>query len=317
MKILAIVKELNYETKTKAETKIVPCDEIVKSKKLAIGCIFNSTPDALGDSFFSAIERGINEQIDRSGYTLGFSISTYQKEISDFESFFKRNAVDGVILLGRYSQKQIELVRSYFSNIVYAGVNYIKEEFSNFDEVICDCYKGVSSIIECLILQGHRRIGFVGEVDTEFINEHRFEAYVDTLHSHNIEYDMSLVVKTEINTMFSSRTAYQSVVQYLDDFHDRLPTAFFCANDITAIGTIRAINEHGLIIPKDISVVGFDGIEMSSYVSPPLSTVNVPKRELGQLAVIALANKILDGRSIPIRIDVPYKLIERKSAKLF
>ena len=89
------------------------------------------------------------------------------------------------------------------------------------------------------------------------------------------------------------------------------PTAVFCYNDMTALGALRAIHGHGLRVPADISLVGFDDLFFASYTQPPLTTVRQPRREMGRMALESLL-KLMAGEE-PAEIRVPAKLIVRES----
>ena len=93
------------------------------------------------------------------------------------------------------------------------------------------------------------------------------------------------------------------------------PTALFCANDAVALGVMSAAHEMGLRIPEDLSIIGIDDIGMAAYSVPPRTTIHVPKEELGKFAVKTLIDRIDGGHDFPLRIDLPYELIERKSCK--
>ncbi len=128
------------------------------------------------------------------------------------------------------------------------------------------------------------------------VNEHRFEAYKDVLR----EYDMKLIQEDILHTKLRADKAYSGMLDYLKGkVLEELPTAFYCANDVTAIGVMKAIRETGFSIPGDIAVVGLDDVDMASYVTPPLTTVKIQKEELGRTAAKILVDKIESGRDYP------------------
>lgn len=92
-----------------------------------------------------------------------------------------------------------------------------------------------------------------------------------------------------------------------------LPTAIFCCNDITAVGAIKSIKEMGLKIPQDVSLLSIDDIEMASYVTPMLSTISIPKEEMGKMAVKILLDRINKGHRLPVRLELPYQIKARES----
>ena len=90
-------------------------------------------------------------------------------------------------------------------------------------------------------------------------------------------------------------------------------TAFFCADDITAIGAMKAIKEHGLRIPEDVSVASIDDIDTAQYLTPSLTTTHIPLDEMGQMAAKILIDRIEGGHSKHVKILFPYDIIERNS----
>ncbi|NLL71833.1 MAG: LacI family transcriptional regulator [Epulopiscium sp.] len=278
------------------------------TKTKAIGCIFTSTGDTYTDPFFSHIAMGIQKEVADRGYVLGYSFSSYDMTDAALYNNISTNKVDGAIILGRFSQDVLKFLKANIQNLVYAGVNYVN---GGFDEVICDGYKGACTAVEHLISLGHTDIGFVGAIrgkdQNRVINEHRFDGYQDTMMKHDIAIDPDFICSVELSTL----DGYKGMQKLLKT--EKKPTAVFCANDVVAIGVMKAIHEEGLQVPKDMAVVGLDDIEMAAYVRPSLTTIRVPKEELGKFAVKMLIDRIEGGHDLPIRVDLPFELIVRES----
>jgi DNA-binding LacI/PurR family transcriptional regulator len=314
-KIWAIVKEMGYTPNQSARKLIKGEDDTnpIPSSK-AIGCIFTSTKDTYNDPFYSQIAVGIQEVISKRGYVLAFNYSSYDTSFSALYNNLSAYPVEGIIVLGRFDNETLKFLKNNFNNIVYAGVNYVN---GGFDEVICDGYKGTIVAIEHLIKLGYNKIGFVGETpiidDNKVINEHRFEAYRDVLGNYDIPFTEDYIVSSPLAT----KEAYINMKNYLQNTtKEKLPRAFFCANDVTAIGAMKAIRESNYKIPEDIAIIGLDDIEMSSFVTPSLTTIRIPKKELGKISAKILIDKIESDREIPIRVDVPFELKERESCSI-
>ena len=307
-RVWKIVQELGYQPNQNARKLIKGHTESAPMKTKAIGCIFTSTTDSYTDPFFSQIAMGIQQEVSNRGYVMGYSFSSYDMSDAALYNNISMNQVDGAVILGRFNKDVLRFLKENIKNIVYAGVNYVD---GGFDEVICDGYKGACTAVEHLISLGHKAIGFIGTtgIDKEFnlINEHRFNAYVDTMNGNNIPIDQDLICDIEL----SSLDAYENMKLMLNG--PKLPTALFCANDVVAIGAIKAINEKGISIPDEIAIIGLDDIEMASYITPTLTTIHVPKEELGRFAVKILVDRIEGGHEMPVRIDIPYHLVVRES----
>lgn len=313
-KIWAIVRELGYIPNQTARDLIKGENNIAtKTANRTICCIYTSTRDTYNDPFFSHIGAGVQEEANRSGYVIAYSLSTYEMSFSTLYKYIVTNPVDGVVVMGRFSKDTLDFINDNFKNVIYAGVNYVN---GGFDEVICDGYKGASHAVNYLLEQGYDNVGFIGELPGEsksrIVNEHRYEAYIDTISKRNLPIVKEHIIDTELN----SSAAYKSMKKYLDNaVKDNLPQAFYCANDVTAIGAMKAIKEGGYRIPEDIGIIGLDDIEMASFVTPSLTTVRIPKKELGITAVKILIDKIESRRTYPLRVDIPFELVIRDSVK--
>ena len=90
-------------------------------------------------------------------------------------------------------------------------------------------------------------------------------------------------------------------------------TAVFCANDVTAIGVMKAFREKGIMIPEDISVISIDNTEICQFSSPILTSIHIPKEDLGRFAVKLIIDRIEGGHRLPVKIEIPYTIITRES----
>src|SRR5690606_10733739 len=129
------------------------------------------------------------------------------------------------------------------------------------------------------IANGHQRILHITESKRRTI-QHRTEAYHDTLIEAGIPFDPALIIECEINAEDTYRVTKKLLAHKAPEF-----SAVFCANDISAMGFMRAAQEAGLRIPHDISVVGFDDIASVAFLTPPLTTIRI---EIGELASMAV-----------------------------
>jgi len=309
-KVWKIVRELGYVPNENAR-RLVKSQEQARGKKLstkALGCIFTSTKDTYNDPFFSLIARGVQMEAGERGYILGYSFSSTDMTRSAFYNNVTSNPVDGAVVMGRFNKDFLEFLKNNFTNVVYAGLNCVN---GGFDEVICDAYKAAVCAVEHLISLGHRKIGYIGSIpeleDSGVINEHRFEGFKDAMKKHGMEINESFIRNIELSTV-DGYMAMKSILK-----NEELPSALFCANDSVAIGAMKAIHEVGLKIPKDIAIIGIDDIEMSAFVRPALTTIHVPKIELGRFAAKILIDRIEGGHQLPVRVDLPFELKVRES----
>jgi DNA-binding LacI/PurR family transcriptional regulator len=165
--------------------------------------------------------------------------------------------------------------------------------------------------VDHLIALGHTKIGYIGSIpgkeNLDAVNEHRFNGYCDTIKKHGLELCKDYIQNIE----FSTIEGFKAMNTILEN--GKIPTAIFCSNDYAEIGAMKAIHKSGLKIPRDLAIVGLSNLEISEYICPTLTTVHVPKEELGMFAAKILINKIESGRQIPVKVELPFKLIVRES----
>ena len=162
-----------------------------------------------------------------------------------------------------------------------------------------DHWKGGYEIVEHLLAQGHRRIGFVGATLTNGVGLRRFQGYLDALRENGIPIQKNLIVGPEQadGPSFSTQAdGYDGTKKLLA--LRQPPTAIFARNDYTAIGAMLAATDAGLKIPDDLAVAGFDNVPLSAYCAPPLTTVDQMTTEQGKRAATLLLERL--GSASPL-----------------
>lgn len=162
-----------------------------------------------------------------------------------------------------------------------------------------------------LLELGHRKIVHVTHPYRESVIR-RLEGFRDALESVGIDFSREKHVLDLGSPNFFSAEARDVIDRFLKESSD-LPTAFFCVSDIVAIGAIQAIQAHGLSVPGDISVVGFDGLSIGAHSIPPLTTMRIDRRKLGSTAA-QLLEELIKVEDAPIkRIGMGVELVVRQS----
>lgn len=182
--------------------------------------------------------------------------------------------------------------------------------FENLSSVSSDDGESTRQVIEHLISLGHRRIAVIGGnregSDTARL---RFEGCLTAFHAHGIDFDPELDYET---VRFSYPGGYRGVQALLS--RGKPYTAIFCMADVMALGAIRALSDNGLKVPEDVSVVGFDGLRLSEFLIPRLSTVSQRVDALAQRSVELLRQHI-EGQGGCVHEIVPAQLQWRESAR--
>ena len=184
-----------------------------------------------------------------------------------------------------------------------------RSEGSGFPHVTVDNLRAALEATSYLISKGHKRIGFItGPLEIESARD-RLRGYRLALEESGIAYDESLVLRGD----FQQPTGYALIKEWLKS-RKELPDAWFCSNDLMAAGALQALAEHGINVPDDVAVMGFDDLAIASHTRPKLTTVRQPIREMGQTAIRMLL-RLIEGKQLEAkRVVLDTELVVRESA---
>lgn len=251
------------------------------------------------------------------GLTRGANLYGFSLEINSFSGSsaeeiadsVRQNGLKGVVVLGtELSESEIAVFGRIEIPLVFLDTFY---DFLPYDFVDMNNIDSVYTIITHLLEQGHSDIGFV----RSSVNTHNFYLR-DTGFWEAIE-ALSVPIKDKnIFTVDSTfQGAYEDMLKQLQS-RPKLPTALFCTNDIISYGVIRALKEKEYQVPGDVSVVGFDDLPFSAVMEPPLTTIQVSKKKMGEAAIQLLSNRIdNEGAGPPVKIQVGGNLVVRGSVR--
>lgn len=181
-------------------------------------------------------------------------------------------------------------------------------EFDNLSSVCVDDTAAAETAIEHLFSMGHQKIGIVGgEITHSNPAKSRYDGCVAAFQKHGIRFEPDIQFESAYFTMESG---YQAMENLLDKMPDL--TAVFAMADVTALGAIRAAKDRGLRVPEDISVVGFDGLEIGQYVVPKLTTIKQPNEKLAVRCVEILLQCIRENTPA-INEKIPFYFVEGES----
>lgn len=299
-----LVKEMGYVKNGR--------DRSIKRNTKKIGYIFNETPNIYNHPYFSVILEAIEAEIKARGYTVGFSFCETDIKNQAIRHQMLSERAAGIIVVSDFIEEELlNELKENFPNIVF--IDTIREKLIS-DLIYVDREKAGYEITNYLIKLGHKVIGFIGGSYVEkgaptFYQEKRFLGFKRAMEEANLIIDKSLI-RDGRWLMEDGYNMMQDIIK-----KGKIPTAIFSASDLMAIGAMRAIHEAGLNIPDDISVISYDGVEMAKFTNPPLTTVHVPKKGIGKLAVKMLLEQINNDWDIPFpsKVIVPTELIVRQS----
>lgn len=187
-------------------------------------------------------------------------------------------------------------------------------EYMDIDAVVMDNRGGIYDAVNYLYHLGHREIGYI-DGDIIFDNlVQRKEGYEKALSKLGLEKKEEYILSAGLTV----ESAYEDMCRKLET-KIKLPTAYVAANDVIAIGAIRALKEIGVLIPEQVSVVGFDDIPYCMGLDKPLTTMRVDRNKLGEYAMTMLLYKIKEGNDVNIenkKVVLRTQLVERESTMI-
>ena len=283
-RVLTAVEELGYQPNALARSLRV-------KRSHTIGMILpdNTNP------YFAEIARSIEDASHRHGYStiLCNSDDNPTKEQRYIQVLMEKQ-VDGIILVSVGAQSAQNILLRNNSAIIMLDRT---DPFLCCDSVQIDNVQGGWLATRHLLDLGHRRIACLAGPNTVIPSDGRVQGYEKAMHE-------TPEAESYIRVMlgdFHADSGYDLTRTLLSESPES--TAIFACNDLMAIGAMRAIQERGLRVPDDVSVVGFDNIALARFVTPPLTTVAQPKYEMGQLALQLLLERI-ENKELPNRFPI-------------
>ena len=302
-RILRVVEEFHYVPNNAARN-------LKLTENNAIGVLVKG----LNNQFFLGMFRIFEEELGKQGYTFVLKeMASDQDEATVAEALIKEKRLKGIIFMGGMIEnpdvtlKRLDIPYVLCTVAVNANVRHSAS-------VSIDDEKESFRIVDYLCSLGHKRIAIItGRKNDYAVGGLRLDGYKRALADYGIPYDANLVgyMKDDIPD-FTAKNGYTVMKELLESRVDF--TAVYAISDLTAFGAYKAISEAGKKIPDDYSVVGFDGIDLTEYMTPSLTTMAQPKEELAKATVKMLMQEI-DGVETEKKVVFDAEFIERDSVK--
>ncbi|MBE3577991.1 MAG: LacI family DNA-binding transcriptional regulator [Limnochordales bacterium] len=275
-RVFAAARALGYEPDASARG-------LVRRKTETIGVVVAK----VGDPFFAAFLRGAGDAAAEAGYSLTITSGEWAEEEVAYQRLIRQRRVDGLLFIsGPVLSPKLRQQLSR-SDLPVVMVDRDEEDWQlPIDRVNADNRAAIARAVAWLKSRGHTRIAFVGGPSNVPAAQRRLEGYRQGLRDCHLPYDASL----ELPGDFSPQAGIAALPRLLE-VRPR-PTAVIAANDLTAIGILRAAAEAGVRIPDDLSVLGVDDIDAAGWVNPPLTTLHQPCYEMGRRGVELLLSRI-------------------------
>lgn len=262
----------------------------------------------VGTSFFQAVIGGVDDQVAEHGYDFMLCTTHDRRgKETEYVARLSHGIVDGLlVILPRGLTDYVEQLRAEHFPFVIIDHD---AEAPGCNLVNASNRRGARDAISYLISLGHDRIGFITGMRGVGSAEERLKGYRDAMAAAALPVDESLIVEGD----FLEERGRLAALELLARPAGGRPTAIFASSDTAALGVIRAAREAGLTVPADLSVVGFDDVPESRYVTPALTTVVQPLRDMGKAAVGMLMGMLREPQSPPATMVLSTSLVIRES----
>ena len=290
-RILAAARDLNYRPNFLARSLRV-------RRTYTIGAILAEIGDAYASAVISGMERYLREQ---NFFFLTVAHRNDQKLLATYSTMLLERGVEGFVTVGTLLTEQPPL-----PTVAVAGHRRIE----GVTNIVLDHRRAASLALKHLLDLGHEKIAFMKGSTARADSDVRWNAICEVAAELGIGMRPELIAQLE-GADPTPNLGYPFAQQLLAR---KLPfTALFAFNDISAIGSIRAFLEAGLRVPDDVSVVGFDDIQNSAYISPPLTTVRQPMQRMGEMAARTLLDRIEERTNYVAELVIEPELVVRRS----
>lgn len=260
--------------------------------------------EELEDIYFRNMRREIRKQAELHN----IEIKTYKRE----EGIEKiPDNINGFIAVGNFTRNELEHLHQLTLNGVFLDSS---PDSKFYDSVRPDLYESTEMAIDYFIEKGHTKIGFIGgtfhdrntRTEKMDLREKQFRQY---LLEKELLHEKYIFVKPG----FSFQAGLDLMEKAIDTLGDDLPTAFYVAADPIAIGCLQVLNEKGIAVPSRVSIISINNINVTKYLSPPLTTFHIDMKEMVKNAVKMLVEQIVEKRKVRKKLFIEAELVLRKS----
>lgn len=294
--VLRVAKEIGYLDSTKIENI-----KLVVYKKS--GRVLTETP-LIADLIAGIESEGRENGLDTIIYNLEQGEEQFQAKLNAVLE--ERNS--GVILFAtELDWEDMKPFQTMAAPLIVVDA-WFRE--GDFDTVLMDNTNSVYKMVTYLLENHHREIGYIDSSVPVRNFYYRKKSFLDTMNEFHVPVEEKYMVKVG-PTM---NDAYEDMKEYLSG-KPEIPSAYCAANDIIAFGAMRALRECGYEIPEDVSVVGFDNMPFCEMTSPPLTTIDFPKKEIGVTAVRQLMQQCNQSERVSYKVELLTRLVERDSVR--
>lgn len=297
-KVLKAAAELEYETK---RSNI----ENVNLKRKRFGIVqWISSYEEEHDPYYLSLRQSVEN------YCIENKIFTNRYFIENIEEVYDNNDLDGLICIGKFSTAMAEELASHAKNIVFVDSS---PEESRYSSIINDLEKGTHEIIDYLKEMGHQCIGFISgqeylDTGEEIGMDTREKTFREIIKK---DRDIHTSSKDIYIQHFNHQTGYESMLKAYQK--GDMPSAFICGSDTIAMGALSALGELNDKLSKKISIISYNNIKSAQYMNPPLTSLSLNTKYMGELAGNLLKHMSESNHVTPVKIVCETRLVIRES----
>ncbi|KRN27544.1 LacI family transcription regulator [Lactobacillus selangorensis] len=294
-KIFTTVDELNYHGRKYHR-------RTTKNHKIALVQWYTENEEQ-DDLYYQRIRLGIEKALEKNHY----------EPVRLFKDVSAASSTDfaGTIAVGKFSDPQIDDILNLSPHTIFVGYNTIAH---GIDSVTADVDDAMQKVIQTFLDSGIEDIGMIAGTEQTSdglvtVNDQRTDSFRNFLQTKGL-YHPEFV----FSAPFTADDGYNAMKQAINTLGDQLPHAFFIANDVMAMGCVKALQHAHLDIPERVSLIGFNDNELARYLSPSLTTIHVPTHEMGAESVYLLKRRLHDPENSPaLNVRLRTNLILRSS----
>jgi DNA-binding LacI/PurR family transcriptional regulator len=295
-KVLAAIEKCNYTPNAHARS-------LASGRSRTLGLIISD----INNPFFPELIKSIEEKAGSNGYGVILANTNYdpKRTIACVQRMIEQNVCGVAIMTSEMDMSLSERLAARRTAVVFLDVGQVGAHMSN---IVVNYEKGIREGVEHLLSLGHRRIAYISGPPHLKSAARRRAAFVKIMKKYRASlHTTPFIYEGDFKTGGGQRAAAEIL---------RLrptPTAIVSGNDLMAIGALRELKSAGLRAPQDISVIGFDDIGFAALAEPPLTTILIPRAEIGGAAVDALLHMIKAEDNVGREVKVSTHLVVRES----
>ncbi len=310
--------DINLETKQMVmevirQTGYIPNNSARNLKRTDAKCIAILIK-GITNPFFSPVIKIVEEQVQKRRYAMVMQhVEPYEDELEVALELVKEKRLRGIIFLGGAYQHDMQQLEKLNVPFVFCTIGIVQgTEEKTYSNTSVDDWEESRKMVDYLLDLGHKRIAIITEgMDILSVGKLRLEGYLYALRSRGIEIDERLICEIKgKEDPYSMENGYEMTQKLLASGADF--TAVFAVADSLAVGVCRALHEAGKRVPRDVSVAGYDGIPISEFYTPQLTTIRQPVEAMAEKAAKLLFD-VIAGKSSHEHVVFPAELVVRES----